>query len=208
MALDPRIPILAAQGAQVNLADLYRQKQEADMRGQQMQMQREGMDMRREEMDWQRQLEEIERDERRAEAMKAGLKDMAAAVQWADSPQKWAIVQQHYGKYDPQLAAVPFENREQALIQLGQMGEYLEKTAPKVMSIEAGGSLAAVDPRTGKPTFTVLPNPGGMQPGAPASGVQEGATATNPQTGEKIQFRNGQWQPMGGQPAGAGPFVP
>lgn len=29
-------------------------------------------------------------------------------------------------------------------------------------------------------------------------GVQEGATATNSQTGEKIVFRNGAWQPMGG----------
>lgn len=28
--------------------------------------------------------------------------------------------------------------------------------------------------------------------------VQEGATATNPQTGEKIIFRNGQWQAAGG----------
>jgi len=27
--------------------------------------------------------------------------------------------------------------------------------------------------------------------------VQEGATATNPQTGEKVQFRGGQWVPMG-----------
>jgi hypothetical protein len=29
-----------------------------------------------------------------------------------------------------------------------------------------------------------------------ASGVQEGQTATNPQTGEKIIFRGGQWQPL------------
>lgn len=28
--------------------------------------------------------------------------------------------------------------------------------------------------------------------------IQEGATATNPQTGEKVIFRNGAWQPMGG----------
>lgn len=30
------------------------------------------------------------------------------------------------------------------------------------------------------------------------SAVQEGATATNPQTGEKVIFRNGAWQPVGG----------
>ena len=29
-------------------------------------------------------------------------------------------------------------------------------------------------------------------------GTQDGATATNPKTGEKVVFRNGQWQPMGG----------
>jgi hypothetical protein len=28
--------------------------------------------------------------------------------------------------------------------------------------------------------------------------IQEGATATNPETNEKIIFRNGQWQPVGG----------
>jgi len=34
---------------------------------------------------------------------------------------------------------------------------------------------------------------GGAQP-ASAGGIQEGATATNPQTGQKITFRNGKWQ--------------
>lgn len=31
-----------------------------------------------------------------------------------------------------------------------------------------------------------------------AGGVQEGATATNPRTNEKIIFRNGKWEPVGG----------
>jgi hypothetical protein len=46
----------------------------------------------------------------------------------------------------------------------------------------------------------IKPNDGSQPMGAPAQagGVQEGATATNPQTGEKIVFRGGQWQPMGG----------
>lgn len=34
----------------------------------------------------------------------------------------------------------------------------------------------------------------GKASAAPAGGVQEGATATNPQTGAKITFRNGKWQ--------------
>lgn len=54
---------------------------------------------------------------------------------------------------------------------------------------------AAFDPKT----FTQSTQPAG-------GGIQEGATATNPQTGQKIIFRNGQWQPMGGQPAGSVPF--
>lgn len=170
MSIDARIPLLAAQGAQFDLAGLLRQQQEQQARQQQMEMQRETMDLRREEMGWQREMQQFKMDATKAEAVKAGLKDMAAAVQWADTPEKWAQVQQHYGQHDPQLAAVPFEARESALIRLGQMGEYLEKTAPKIMSIEAGGSLAAVDPRTGQPNFTVLPNPGDQQPGASAGG--------------------------------------
>lgn len=39
--------------------------------------------------------------------------------------------------------------------------------------------------------------PNAMAP-QPSAGVQEGATATNPKTNEKIIFRNGQWQPVGG----------
>jgi len=34
----------------------------------------------------------------------------------------------------------------------------------------------------------------GAQSAAPAASIQEGATATNPQTGQKITFRNGKWQ--------------
>ena len=41
----------------------------------------------------------------------------------------------------------------------------------------------------------------------PAPAVQEGATATNPSTGEKVQFQGGKWVPMGGQGAPATPFV-
>lgn len=42
---------------------------------------------------------------------------------------------------------------------------------------------------------TYQPEAEGAPPGT-QQGVQEGATATNPQTGEKIIFRNGQWQKM------------
>lgn len=39
-----------------------------------------------------------------------------------------------------------------------------------------------------------IPNPWA----SPQGGVQEGRTATNPQTGEKLMFRGGQWVPAGG----------
>lgn len=199
MAIDPSIPL---QVRGFSLADVMSDAQAMRMRQMQMddyerkrrQEQEKGDSlaaliadpngMRRDNPNFQRfakadptsaftMLDRLDKAER--EKVEAGLKDLSAAVRWADTPQKWAVVQQHYGRFDPQLAAVPFENREQALIQLGQMGEYLEKSAPKIMSIEAGGSLAAVDPRTGQPTFTVLPNPGNASPGAPAgSGPRPG----------------------------------
>ena len=200
--IDARLPLLAAQGAQVDLAGIYQQAQ-------QNKMQQEEMEMRRQEMEFRKEVQGMKMDEAKKAAAKAGLEDMHAAVQWADTPDKWAQVQQHYGQYDPQLAAVPFESREAALVKIGQMGKYLDATKPEIRAIEAGGSIAAVDPRTGAPTFTVLPNPGGQAAGAPVSdGVQEGATATNPQTGEKIIYRNGQWQPVGGTASNGGGGFP
>jgi len=44
-------------------------------------------------------------------------------------------------------------------------------------------------------TTTIQPQPTQQQAGQQ---VQEGATATNPQTGEKLIFRNGQWVPFNG----------
>jgi hypothetical protein len=35
---------------------------------------------------------------------------------------------------------------------------------------------------------------GGQGAASAVGGIQEGATATNPQTGQKIVFRNGKWQ--------------
>jgi hypothetical protein len=34
--------------------------------------------------------------------------------------------------------------------------------------------------------------------GVTVKAIREGATATNPKTGEKVQFKNGQWMPVGG----------
>lgn len=87
-------------------------------------------------------------------AVKEGVKDLAAAVRWADSPEKWAVVQRHYGQHDPQLAATPFEAREQALISLGQMGEYLEQTQPEAAKpMLVGPGSYVFDPKSRQPIF-------------------------------------------------------
>ena len=201
MSIDTRIPLMAAQAGQVNLVDMYQQQQA-------MQMQRQQMDMQREEMEFRKAVQAANIDKAKAEAMKEGVKDMAAAVRWADTPEKWAQVQQHYAQYDPQLASVPFEQREGALLKLGQLGEYLEKTQEKFQAIEPGGSLYGISP-DGNVREVVRANPGGAAPASPVGSVQEGATATNPQTGEKIIYRNGRWEPMGGTAGnGGGNFPP
>jgi soluble lytic murein transglycosylase len=67
----------------------------------------------------------------------------------------------------------------------------------------------------GDPVVTV-PLPNGQVYSGPRSGLagaiggggpQEGATATNPNTGEKLMFKGGQWISAGGQPGGPSPLV-
>lgn len=75
--------------------------------------------------------------------------------------------------------------------------------------VQAGGAVYTNDPLNGFAPG-IVPNPGNAPAGASAQGgIQDGATATNPQTGERIIFRNGQWQPMGGTAGnGGGNFPP
>jgi len=69
----------------------------------------------------------------------------------------------------------------------------------KTIPYTQGGGVAGFNPMTGQTNTIVAPNPGGYAAGQPVSGgFQEGQTATNPQTGQKVQFRGGQWVPMGG----------
>ncbi len=143
------------------------------------------------------------------EHVESGLKDMHSAVQWAQNPQDWERVKQHYAQFAPEIASIPFEQREQALIKIGQLGEYLKATEPKIHSITEGGGLYSVDPRGGQVNTLVSPNDGSHTLGQPVQGgVTEGATATNPQTGQKIMFQGGQWVPVaGGQtPQASGNF--
>jgi hypothetical protein len=83
------------------------------------------------------------------------------------------------------------------------MRQRLDMRDSKVISAQAGGQAGLYGPGGYKPI--IAPNDGSAPAGSPVGGgVQEGATATNPQTGEKLIFRGGQWQPMGG---GAGNSV-
>ncbi len=144
------------------------------------------------------------------EHVESGLKDMHAAVQWAQTPQDWERVKQHYAQFAPEIASIPFEQREQALIKIGQLGEFLKANKHEFHSVTEGGSAYDFNPATGASSLVIGQNPGNQQQGAPMQqgGVTEGATATNPQTGQKIMFRGGQWIPVaGGQtPQASGNF--
>jgi hypothetical protein len=65
-------------------------------------------------------------DEQQREAAKARVADLSAAVRWADTPEKWQYVQQHYGQEGIDLSPYRFEDRERGLVALGQIGDYLK----------------------------------------------------------------------------------
>jgi hypothetical protein len=117
-------------------------------------------------------------DERQRAQAKAELDDVSGAVRWALSDpatkaQRWNQVVDYYSRHLPEVAQYRDhpEMAESALMQLGQIGEYL-KDAPKpeYKAIEAGGSL--IDVSGGKPHVVIAPNPGGYDTGSP---VQTGA---------------------------------
>lgn len=77
-----------------------------------------------------------------------------------------------------------------------QVDEYLDTygdTIPQGLKKSLGRRKAKLfDDVPAQPT----PQGGNGQTKAAPSGVSEGATATNPKTGQKLIYRNGQWQPM------------
>jgi hypothetical protein len=166
--IDASIPFRAGTAGQFSLADIAQQSQQMRHADQTMQQRERQLDQTDQRFDLEMQKLTAEMSKEQREAAAEGLKDMAAAVQWANTPEQWAVVQRHLGQHNPELASVPFERREEVLVSTGRMADFLELNKPEIRAIEAGGSLAAVNPHTGQPTFTVLPNPGGMQPGSPA----------------------------------------
>jgi hypothetical protein len=115
-------------------------------------------------------------DDREREHAKAITSDIAGAVRWADSPEKWQYVQQHYGGMGVDLSPYKFEDRERGLVALGQIHDYLNAAPkPEYRSIEAGGSL--IDVSGGQPRVVIAPNEGGHPTGSPvgSGGIPQGA---------------------------------
>lgn len=98
---------------------------------------------------------------------------------------------------------------------LMQNMEYLRRLNPTLTDQQLAevAQYAIAAPRMyGSPETGFSPDPNypftrSAEPQA-QQGAQEGQTATNPQTGEKIIFRNGGWQPMGGASGNAGGGFP
>jgi hypothetical protein len=99
---------------------------------------------------------------------------------------------QYKGQYSP-------EALNSALDQAKLVNDFIRTTSPQEFNVGPGEGRYERDPITGAIKTVVAPNPGDAAPFSPVeTGVSEGATATNPQTGEKVMFRNGEWVPAGG----------
>jgi hypothetical protein len=170
-------------------------------------------------------------DDRQREQAKAELSDMTGAVRWAMSDpaqraQRWNQVVDFYSQHIPGVAQYRDhpEMAEGALMQLGQIGEYLKpQGAEQPSSVreyeyaksqgfkgsymdftnQKGGPLVA---NNGDGTFTLIPRTmAGPQPSASNGEI----TATGP-NGEKVRLnpQTNQWEPIGGQtPSASGGFL-
>jgi hypothetical protein len=65
-------------------------------------------------------------DERQKAAVQERIGDLSNAVRWADTPEKWQYVQQHYSQEGVDLSPYRFEDRERGLVALGKIGDYLK----------------------------------------------------------------------------------
>jgi hypothetical protein len=186
--IDASIPFRAGTAGQFSLADLAQQSQQLRHGEQAMQQRERSLDQQDRSFELQMQEHTANLDKAQREAAAAGLKDMGGAVRWATTPQQWAVVQQHLAQHSPELASVPFERREEVLLQLGQMSDYLEANQEKFQAIEPGGSLFGISP-TGDVREVVRANPGSAAPMAPVGGGETRKTVG----GKSYVNRNGQW---------------
>lgn len=143
-------------------------------------------------------------DEHERAIAKAKTADLTQAVRWADTPEKWEQVIQHYAQEGVDLTPYSgkFDQRERAMLELGKIGEYLESAPkPEFKSVEAGGSL--IDVSGGNPRVVIAPNDGTQQMGQPVR------QAGGPQPGQVVRgfrFKGGNpndrnsWEPVNGGP--------
>jgi hypothetical protein len=148
---------------------------------------------------------------------------LSAAVRWADTPEKWQYVQQHYSQKGIDLSPYRFEDRERGLVALDQIGGYLKgdgnptnfqreyeflqgkdpSLADKYLRGKAEGPPLVAN--NGDGTFTIIPRGfTGQQPPP-----EDEVTATGP-NGQKLRLnrQTNQWEPMGGpSPGGSGGFL-
>lgn len=108
-----------------------------------------------------------------------------------------------YAEQINQIAFLPEAEQDAALraaiVEAGLMERLQRMEQPQTFNVGPGEGRYERDPRTGEINTIVQPNYGQAPAFSPVrtnSQFTEGQTATNPQTGQRIVFRNGAWRPM------------
>jgi hypothetical protein len=225
VTLDPSIPFRAGQAATVNLAELYAQAQQMKLQQRGMDMREQEFSAAQEQREREAQEGQLARQREQAgmvARLTRGVTDEATYQQRIAAARQYGLdTSEAPPQFDPEwvqtqniLAETFFREgpdklttTAQELVEAGlepgtpqfqrAMAQRIAMQDSKVVNTTAGGMSGMLGPNGYQPF--ILPNSGEAPAGAPVSGgVQEGATATNPQTGEKVIFKGGQWVPLGG----------
>lgn len=135
-------------------------------------------------------------DERQRALASQQTGDLAAAVRWADNPEKWNEVIDFYGSKGLDLSQYRnrFDLREQAMLRLGKLGEYLQGAPKKDLVVIDG---VAIDKATGQPQFEspydrIIPGANGSFYRVPRMGIGRGGQQQpKPLTDEDIARMDG-----------------
>lgn len=136
-------------------------------------------------------------------------------AKWADTPQKRDQAIDYLLSHNHpdisaddllKLKAMPPDQWQAVranFMALGGVQDDNPNGAQVVVTPQAGAPAFIYDKSTGQTKEIFAPNDGSQTPGAPVAPQ----TATNPKTGEKVQFNSqtGQWEPIGGQAGSPSP---